>query len=135
MRLAIVDDERPTLEILKDNLKPTGFETVVFDDPVQAIESIKDGSFDVVITDFKMPGMTGIDVLKSVKKINQTTYVIIVTGYADIYNTIEAVNHGAFAFFRKPLNFQDFIETLLKIEKEIIDQKRGNKVAEERQSS
>jgi DNA-binding NtrC family response regulator len=121
MKLAIVDDEYPTLEIMRDNLKPTGFITDIYDSPLKALDAIETEEYDVIITDFKMPEMNGIEFLKEIKKTGQNVYVIIITGYADIYNTMEAVNNGAYAFFRKPLNFPKFLQTLYNIEKQITE--------------
>ncbi|GAG70587.1 unnamed protein product [marine sediment metagenome] len=57
---------------------------------------------DIVITDIKMPGMDGIEVLKKIKDLNTDTEVIIITGHGDIENAIEALKHGASDFINKP---------------------------------
>ncbi len=119
MRLLLIDDELPVIQSLELTLKPAGHECVLFQNPVEGVEAFKNEHFDVVVTDFKMPEMNGIEVLKEIRKYNSDVYVIILTGYADINNAIGSVNNGAYAFFRKPLNFQDLINTLNQIEDEI----------------
>ena len=119
MKLMLVDDEMPILESLERALKPTGYTCSIFQEPLEALEAYRRGGYDVVVTDFMMPEMTGIEVLKVIKGMDGGARVIILTGYADIENAIAAVNNGAYAFFRKPLDFRDFIGTLKKIEHEI----------------
>ncbi len=119
MRVILVDDELPILESLKSALRPTGFECETYQSASTALEAYREAASDVVITDFMMPGMNGIELLKAIRTINPEAYVIILTGYADIENAIAAVNNGAYAFFRKPLDFRDFLGTLRKIEEQI----------------
>lgn len=71
--------------------------------------------YDVIITDMKMPGLTGIQVLKITKAHNPEAKVIIITGYGDVDTAIAAVNNGAYAFFGKPVNIAELMETLEKI--------------------
>ena len=66
-----------------------------------------------------MPEMNGIEVLQAVRAHDPLVYVILMTGYANVDIVIEAVNYGAYAFFRKPLNFHELMETVWKIEKEL----------------
>ncbi len=116
MKIMLVDDELPILESLKSALRPTGYECEMFQSSPRALEEYSRSQYDVVVTDFMMPVMNGIELLKAIKEVNPDAYVIILTGYADIENAIAALNHGAYAFFRKPLDFRDFIITLQKIE-------------------
>ena len=119
MKLMLIDDEMPILESLARALKPTGYECSIFQNSPVAVDAFRDGDFDVVITDFMMPEMNGIEVLKAIRAKDSEARVIMLTGYADIENAIAAVNNGAYAFFRKPLDFRDFIKTLKKIEQEM----------------
>lgn len=119
MKLMLIDDELPILESLERALKPTGFGCATFQSSLKAVDAYRQGGFDVVITDFMMPEMNGIEVLKAIRAMDPEARVIILTGYADIENAIAAVNNGAYAFFRKPLDFRDFIQTLRKIEEKI----------------
>jgi DNA-binding NtrC family response regulator len=124
MKLMLIDDELPILESLKQGIKPMGYTCVAFQNPLIALEAYPQGGFDVVVTDFMMPEMNGIDVLKAIKSLHSEARVIILTGYADIENAIAAVNNGAYAFFRKPLNFREFIQTLKKTEEECAGDRR-----------
>jgi two-component system, NtrC family, response regulator HydG len=117
--MMLIDDEMPILESLERALKPSGYECFPFQRSTDALEAYAQDRFDLVVTDFMMPDMDGIDVLKTVKTIDPEARVIILTGYADIENAVAAVNNGAYAYFRKPLDFRDFIKTLKQIEQEI----------------
>ena len=119
MKLLIIDDEKPTLDILEKVLTPSGYKCKLFNDPVKAVKKISEKDFDVVLTDVNMPKMNGIEVLKAVRKINPRTRVIIFTGYGDLETAMAAINNGAYAFFSKPLNFAELMDTLKKIESEI----------------
>lgn len=123
MKLLLIDDELACIEAMERTLKPAGHECVLFENPLEALETFKKEHFDVVITDFKMPEMNGIEVLKEIRKLNPNTHVIILTGYANINNAIDSVNSGAYAFFRKPVDVKDFIETISKSEEELKNNK------------
>jgi two-component sensor histidine kinase len=85
-----------------------------------------------------MPEMNGIEVLKQVQQLRPGTPVVILTGYADVGNAIEAVNHGAYAFFQKPVPFKRFLSTLNEIRDKLhdrdIEKKRVERLAVEREA-
>lgn len=119
MKILFIDDEFPVLESLQKALKPMKYECILFKDPYLGLESYKNNHYDVVVTDIKMPKMNGNEILKIIKEYNSQAYVIIMTAYASSENAIDAINGGAYAFFRKPLDFRSFINILVNIEKEM----------------
>ncbi len=119
MRIMIIDDDQGHLTSLEDALSLNDYDVQAFLNPIEAVEVYKSENFDVVITDYKMPQMDGIQVLKAVKKFNPDAYVLIMTGFANKDNAIDAVNHGAYFFFRKPIDLRRVYSTLEKIENEI----------------
>jgi len=120
MKILLIDDEHACVESLERAIKPTGHDCVSFNDPQMAMEAFRNDTFDVVVTDFKMHKMNGTQVLKNVKEVDSDVQVIILTAYADVDNAIDAVNNRAYAFFQKPINLNDFMYTLTKVEKEIV---------------
>jgi YesN/AraC family two-component response regulator len=82
------------------------------------VRAFKLGGYDVVLTDIKMPELNGLEVLEEIRSQKPATRVIIMTGYADLENAIAAVNSGAYAFFRKPLEMDKMKECLQRIERE-----------------
>jgi len=115
----IIDDDAGMVESLKIGLKPAGYDIITFSDPLKGITAYKEDHYDVVITDFRMPKMNGIEVLKTIRNLDAEAFVIILTAYADTENTITALNLGAYGFFRKPFKIGKLIKTLMKIEQEL----------------
>ena len=101
MKLLIIDDQPQVTNSLKEAIEPGGHECVIFNHPQKALNHFEKEYFDVVLTDLKMPDMDGIQVLRMIQQLRPGTPVIILTGYADTHNTIDAVNYGANAFFQK----------------------------------
>lgn len=124
MNILLVDDDVNCLEDLVSALAPAGHQCRSFADPAAALKAYEKNSFDVVITDMKMPGLSGIEVLKRVRALNPEARVIINTGYGDVETAISAVNNGAYAFFGKPIDLNDLMETLEKIDRELTDRVR-----------
>jgi len=102
-KLLLIDDEPDILRVLSLSLKADGYEVVSAQNGTEGIAVFKREKPDIVITDIKMPGMDGIEVLKKVKDLNDDTEVIIITGHGDIENAIEALKHGASDFINKPV--------------------------------
>jgi PAS domain S-box-containing protein len=102
-RILLVDDEPDILRVLSISLKADGYEVTSAQNGKQALQIYNEQLHDIVITDVRMPGLDGIDVLKAVKKINAETEVIIITGHGDIDAAIEALQNGASDFINKPV--------------------------------
>ena len=116
MKILILDDKASVNKSLKKAIEPSGHKCTSFQDPILGIESFKKEVYDLVITDLKMPGMNGIEVLEMVKKISPATPVIIFSGYANVEDTVNALNKGACAFFRKPFDVTELLSVLARIE-------------------
>ncbi len=112
MRVMLIDDDRECLESLGDCLEIEGYETLQFVDSSLAVESYVPGSVDVIITDINMPKISGIQVLQRIKSVDPDAFVIMLTGYADVENSITSLNSGAYTFLRKPLKIRDLLATL-----------------------
>ena len=115
MRLLLVDDEKELLENLKLAFRPTAYECDTETNPLVALERYKQQRYDVVITDVRMPEISGLDLLKLLREYDPSAKVIIITGYGDLDTAIKAINNHAYAFFGKPLDFKDLINTLREI--------------------
>ena len=102
-KLLLIDDEPDILRVLSMSLKADGYDVVSAQNGTEGIAAFEKERPDIVITDIKMPGMDGIEVLKKVKELNPDAEVIIITGHGDIENAIEALKHGASDFINKPV--------------------------------
>ncbi|HEX9935064.1 MAG TPA: response regulator, partial [bacterium] len=124
MKLLLIDDQINVISSIKEAVEPAGMDCVLCSKPVEALRQFREGQFDAVVTDFQMPEMNGIEVLKQIRKLRPDTPVIILTGYADVGNAIDAVNNGAYAFFQKPVPFKRFLSTLHELGEKLEDQRR-----------
>jgi len=102
-KILLIDDEEDILRVLSISLKSDGYEVFSALSGKEGLDVFKKESPDIVLTDIKMPGMDGIEVLKEIKKINPETEVIIITGHGDIDTAIEALQYGASDFINKPV--------------------------------
>src|SRR5690348_4226760 len=100
----LVDDDADTLRLLEILFATEGYEVTTCTDGAQAIATFNKESVDVVVTDFLMPKIDGLDVLSTVKKSGHPVPVILVTGYGTIERAVDAMRGGAFDFQTKPLN-------------------------------
>jgi two-component system response regulator HydG len=110
----VVDDEKSHRMMLRAHLEEEGFEVVEASDGQEAVERVKERLFDLVLIDFKMPRMDGMEALKHIKKINPATPVIMMTAYGSINSAVEALKLGAEDYLTKPL---DMDEILIKVKK------------------
>ncbi len=106
-KLLILDDEQSILDSLSRTLSDLGMELVFSSDPRQAIEIVKTDGPQVVLTDLKMPGMDGLEVLQRVKEYNPDIQVILITGHGSIDEAVAAMKKGAYDFIPKPFNKQE----------------------------
>ncbi len=110
-KIVIVDDEDMVIKTLKTLLKIEGFSNVdIFNNPDEALKFIENNPCDLIISDFIMPKMNGIEFLSKAKKIHPDTTQILLTGYADKENAIRAINElGIFKYIEKPWVNDDII--------------------------
>jgi DNA-binding NtrC family response regulator len=116
----VLDDEVIVSERLGEYLEKLGFAVETFNESPAAIDRMKEKTFDVVITDLKMQGPTGLDVLRFISNQGAGTRVIIITGYATMEAARDAEYSGVFQFVPKP--FQ--LETMGKLVKLAASQRR-----------
>jgi CheY-like chemotaxis protein len=107
VRVMILDDEPIVGKRLKPALAKHGFEVEVFTDPTEALARFDDQEFDIVVTDLRMEGLDGIEILEHVMSKSKKTRVILITGYATVEVAREALVKGAFDFIAKPFKPKD----------------------------
>ena len=118
MKIMIIDDELDCMESLAAALEPAGHQVEMYSSPIEAVSVYSKGNYDIVITDMRMPHMTGLQVLRILRQMDPEARVIIVTGYGDAETAIAAVNEKAYAFFPKPVNLGELVDVLDKVGKE-----------------
>ena len=114
--ILVVDDEPNYLIVLSELLKEEGFEVITAEKGEDGLKIVKDTDLDLVITDMRMPGMDGLELLKAVKKYNNELPVIMITAFGEVEKAVVAMKAGAYNYLAKPFNND---ELLLNIRKAI----------------
>ncbi len=115
-KVLIVDDEQYVLDTASQILAEKNYSVVICSDPAEAMDKIKGDSINIVLSDIKMPGISGLDLLKEIRRENPLLPVILMTGYADLNLAVEAINRGAFNFIIKPYHPEYLIQIIKKAE-------------------
>lgn len=105
-RIMLIDDDEQSVNTLARALALYGYNALTFTDSLEAMEAFCHQPVDLVLTDFKMPGKNGFDVLSQVKAIHPQTYVIIFTGFYEYKQYWKSMEVGAYSFISKPINMQ-----------------------------
>ena len=108
-KILVIDDDAMVLQLSEDILKRTDYEVKTAADGAEGIRLIEKETFDLIITDVKMPDMNGLEVLKRAKNISPWMPVLMVTGFGDIPTAVKAVKMGAADFVEKPLERESFL--------------------------
>ncbi len=108
-RILIVDDAADTREVVQRNLSAEGFETFAASGPQEALAFLDHSQVDLVITDLKMHGASGLDIVRHVRENLPGTEVMMITGYATIEGAVEAVKTGAEEYLAKPFTSDELI--------------------------
>ena len=111
-RVLVVDDERPQRDILQMILESEGYETTAAGNGRQALQAARSGPFDVVLTDLKMPDMTGIELLSELLAAQPGLCVTLMTAHGTIDSAVEAMKKGAFDYLTKPLEKDEVLLVL-----------------------
>ncbi len=105
--ILIVDDEPQMLIAMNETMKRLGYSIATAGSGVEALEKLKSAQYRLVITDLRMPVVSGLDVLKQVKYSSPRTQVILVTAHGTVNNAVEAMKMGAFDYLLKPFSSED----------------------------
>jgi DNA-binding NtrC family response regulator len=106
-RILVVDDERIVCDMSRKFLVEDGFDVTTFTDSTEARAAMESERFDVIITDLKMKGVDGMELLEFAKQQNADAKVIMLTAFGSLEAAAEAVRKDAFDFFTKPVRIRD----------------------------
>lgn len=130
MKILVVDDEKLKRMTLRDDLRESNYDAIAVESPLIGLQLLQQETFDVLVTDLRMPQMHGIDFLKRVKKEHPHITVIVMTAYASVETAVEALRFGAYNYIKKPFSSNELILMLDKLKA-----LRGKTPAENTQSS
>jgi PAS domain S-box-containing protein len=111
-KLVIIDDEEGMRETLSEIFENKGYRVKVASEGREAVDKIKAEFFNVAILDMKLPDMGGVQVLKAIKKESPDTEVVIITAFASLKSSIEALNQGAYAYLMKPFEMDNLANSV-----------------------
>jgi DNA-binding NtrC family response regulator len=100
--ILVIDDEESMRDSCRQTLSRNGNRVETAEDGLKGLTMLKEQSFDVVILDLKMPGLSGMEILKRIKDSDPAAVVIVITGYATVESAVEAMKNGAYDFISKP---------------------------------
>lgn len=111
-RILVVDDEKLIVEYVSMGLEMEGYSVISFTEPKKAVEYLRNNEIDLVLTDLKMPEISGLDIVQVVSESQVDAEVIIFTGFASLDSAIEAVRENVYDYVQKPLELKDLILTI-----------------------
>ncbi|OEU67598.1 MAG: sigma-54-dependent Fis family transcriptional regulator [Desulfovibrio sp. S3730MH75] len=115
IKILVVDDSISTLEILKRNLQSGGYEVYSCTRVAEALSLLDELSIDLIITDYRMPEATGLDLIKHVRANHPDTEIMMITGYPTITGAVEAIKDGAGEYLPKPFTTEELLSTVQRI--------------------
>jgi len=109
MKILIVEDEKKIANSLKKNFNDEGFSTTICYDGAMALDIVSKEKFDLILLDWRIPEVTGIDVCKRIRSVNNQTPIILLTALTNLTNKVEALNCGADDYVTKPFSFEEVL--------------------------
>ncbi len=121
----IVDDEEDIVQLMSETLNLWGYRPITAHDGEEALQKFQCEPVDLVITDLKLPKVNGVNLLNKIKDIDNSTEVIMFTGYPEVGSAIDAMKSGAFDYLTKPV---DLTELKLKVERGLEKKNMGKSI-------
>ena len=106
-RILFVDDDVVTCRVMQRNCDNANYDCKVFQNAKDCLKTFSEESADIIITDLRMPGMTGFELLSELRKIDQDVPILVMTGYSSVDNAVEAMKRGGNDFIKKPFDFTE----------------------------
>jgi DNA-binding NtrC family response regulator len=126
LKILIVDDSPDTLEILSRNLSDNGYKTYISSNVPDAIRMLESETIDLVVTDLKMPKVSGLDLVRHVKSNYPDTEVMMITGYATVDGAVDAVKSGAEEYLTKPFTEEELLSAVQRVMDKLRRQRAHN---------
>jgi two-component system response regulator AtoC len=115
MKILVIDDQTAILESLSMFFSEKGYETLTAEYGKEGLEKVQSEQPDIVISDIRLPDVNGIEVLKTIRSIDDQIFVIMITAFHDMETTIEAMKYGAYDYIHKPINIDELDVSVNKV--------------------
>ena len=135
MKILLIEDEKIMRVTLTDAIKKSGYEVTACETGLQGLEEFQNQGYDVVITDLKLPKISGLEVLRTVREKNENIYVILMTAFGSVNSAVEALKMGAYDYLTKPFSHDELLLTLKKIKEHLEVVKENIRLKNEIRSS
>jgi len=112
----VIDDEPIVCKRLQSTFQKVGYAVETFTNSASALTRLRQAEFDIIVTDLKMEGADGLQVLTTAQEISPQTRVIVITGFATMETAKESFHRGAFDFVAKPFRLSDILDCVRRIE-------------------
>jgi DNA-binding NtrC family response regulator len=127
-RILVVDDAPETLELIQRNLAASGYQVLTAPDAVQAIRILDSTAVDLVITDLKMPKVSGLDLVQHVRENFKDTEIMMITGFPTVEGAVEAVKTGSQEYLTKPFTDEELLSAVKRV-LEILHARRNSQTS------
>jgi DNA-binding NtrC family response regulator len=114
-KILVVDDEKSILLLLREALTQWGYQVTCAGSATEALELLNTELFDALVTDIRMPDMSGLDLLREIKKKDESLEVVMMTGYPTISSAVQALKEGAYDYLSKPLILDELRHLMAKM--------------------
>lgn len=111
-RVLVADDDESVRDVVNDVIAREGYTVTSAPDGTEALSKILHGAFHLIITDLKMPGASGLEILKRSLSLDPDASVVIITAYATLHSALEAVKEGAYDYVTKPFRLDEMLVTV-----------------------
>ncbi|RKY83260.1 hypothetical protein DRQ09_10325, partial [candidate division KSB1 bacterium] len=118
--ILIIDDEPKIVKILKNLFEVEGFNVITAEDGISGLKYFRENDIDVIVSDLKMPELSGMELLKKVREESEETQVVMITAYGDVPDAVKAMKLGAYDFIQKPFQMDNLlliVKNALKVSK------------------
>ncbi len=132
-KVLLIDDEEDFLEIMSERMEARDMEVSTATSAGKALDRLEKEDFDAIILDFRMPDMDGIEALKKIKDKRPNSQIILLTGYATVEKSVEAMKVGAVDFLEKPADIEALTEKIKKAKAEkmlIVEKESESRIKE-----
>ena len=113
--ILLVDDDIEYLKSMKKFLERSGYAATIVADGLEALEAIDEKMFDLILSDFRMPSLDGMELMKEIRRKKLDMPVVFITGYGEVESYMDLMNLGAFDYLNKPVDMNEILRIVRRV--------------------